>query len=144
MRALPQSSIYIGDAPETLRWRIAPCAGHRRDRRSAVPQRLRAAAPDALIETIRELPALLKEFLTKMKLIDSSSTDFSLWILGIVKRIENPNAEHAAEKLAACHSEGRVCPRNLAVSCKPIRKADPSLRSDDKNTFSAAREACAI
>jgi hypothetical protein len=29
---------------------------------SPVPERLRAAFPDALIETIRELPALLKEF----------------------------------------------------------------------------------
>jgi len=63
MRALPQSSIYIGDAPEDIE--MAHRAGVRAIGvigGSAVPERLRAAAPDALIETIRELPALLKNF----------------------------------------------------------------------------------
>jgi HAD superfamily hydrolase (TIGR01509 family) len=63
MRASPQSSIYIGDAPEDIE--MAHRAGVRAIGvigGSAVPERLRAAAPDALIETIRELPALLKHF----------------------------------------------------------------------------------
>lgn len=63
MRALPQSSIYIGDAPEDIE--MAHRAGVRAIGvigGSAVPDRLRAAVPDALIETIRDLPALLKQF----------------------------------------------------------------------------------
>jgi HAD superfamily hydrolase (TIGR01509 family) len=63
LRALPQSSVYIGDAPEDIE--MAHRAGVRAIGvlgGSPVPERLRAAFPDALIETIRELPALLKEF----------------------------------------------------------------------------------
>ena len=53
----------IGDAPEDIEM------AHRAGMRaigvlggSPVPERLRDASPDALIETIRELPALLKMF----------------------------------------------------------------------------------
>jgi HAD superfamily hydrolase (TIGR01509 family) len=63
LRVAPQSSIYIGDAPEDIEM------AHRADMRavgvlggSPVPERLRAAEPDALIESIGELPDLLKEF----------------------------------------------------------------------------------
>ncbi len=63
IRALPKTSVYIGDAPEDIEM------AHRAGMRaigvlggSPVPERLRAASPDALIETIRELPALLKNF----------------------------------------------------------------------------------
>jgi HAD superfamily hydrolase (TIGR01509 family) len=63
LRALPKASVYIGDAPEDIEM------AHRAGMRavgvlggSPVPERLRAASPDALIETIRELPALLKKF----------------------------------------------------------------------------------
>jgi HAD superfamily hydrolase (TIGR01509 family) len=63
LRALPQASVYVGDAPEDIEM------AHRAGMRavgvlggSPVPERLRAASPDALIETIRELPALLKKF----------------------------------------------------------------------------------
>lgn len=61
--ALPQTSVYIGDAPEDIQM------AHRAGMRaigvlggSPVPERLRAASPDAMIETIRELPDLLKSF----------------------------------------------------------------------------------
>ena len=63
LRALPQTSVYIGDAPEDIQ--MAHRAGVRAIGvlgGSPVPERLRAASPDALIETIRELPALLKSF----------------------------------------------------------------------------------
>jgi HAD superfamily hydrolase (TIGR01509 family) len=63
LRALPQASVYIGDAPEDIE--MARRAGMRSIGvlgGSPVPERLRAASPDALIETIRELPALLKDF----------------------------------------------------------------------------------
>ncbi len=63
LRALPQSSVYIGDAPEDIQ--MAHRAGVRAIGvlgGSPVPERLRAASPDAMIETIRELPALLKSF----------------------------------------------------------------------------------
>ena len=63
LRALPQSSVYIGDAPEDIQ--MAHRAGVRAIGvlgGSPVPERLRAASPDAMIETIRELPALLKIF----------------------------------------------------------------------------------
>jgi HAD superfamily hydrolase (TIGR01509 family) len=63
LRALPQSSVYIGDAPEDIE--MAHRAGVRAIgvlAGSPVPERLRAASPDALIETIRELPALLRNF----------------------------------------------------------------------------------
>ncbi len=55
--------IYIGDAPEDIE--MAHRAGVRAIGvlgGSPVPVRLRAAKPDALIETIRELPTLLKTF----------------------------------------------------------------------------------
>ena len=63
LRALPQTSVYIGDAPEDIQ--MAHRAGVRAIGvlgGSPVPERLRAASPDAIIETIRELPALLKSF----------------------------------------------------------------------------------
>jgi HAD superfamily hydrolase (TIGR01509 family) len=63
LRALPQASVYIGDAPEDIE--MAHRAGVRAIGvlgGSPVPERLRAASPDALIETIRDLPALLKRF----------------------------------------------------------------------------------
>jgi HAD superfamily hydrolase (TIGR01509 family) len=61
MRALPQRCVYVGDAPEDIE--MAHRAGVRAIGvlgGSPVPERLRAASADALIETIRELPALLK------------------------------------------------------------------------------------
>jgi HAD superfamily hydrolase (TIGR01509 family) len=63
LRARPEASVYIGDAPEDIE--MAHRAGVRAIGvlgGSPVPERLRAASADALIETIRELPALLKEF----------------------------------------------------------------------------------
>jgi HAD superfamily hydrolase (TIGR01509 family) len=63
LRALPQSCVYIGDAPEDIEM------AHRVGMRaigvlggSPVPERLRTASPDAMIETIRDLPALLENF----------------------------------------------------------------------------------
>jgi HAD superfamily hydrolase (TIGR01509 family) len=63
LRALPRASVYVGDAPEDIEM------AHRAGMRaigvlggSPVPERLRAASPDALIETIRDLPALLMYF----------------------------------------------------------------------------------
>jgi HAD superfamily hydrolase (TIGR01509 family) len=63
LRAQPQFCVYIGDAPEDIEM------AHRAGMRaigvlggSPVPGRLRAASPDAMIETIRDLPALLKIF----------------------------------------------------------------------------------
>jgi HAD superfamily hydrolase (TIGR01509 family) len=59
----PKVCVYIGDAPEDVEM------AHRAGMRaigvlggSPVPERLRAASPDAMIETIRELPALLRNF----------------------------------------------------------------------------------
>ncbi len=63
LRALPHNCVYIGDAPEDIE--MAHRAGVRAIGvlgGSPVPRRLRAASPDALIETIRDLPALLKNF----------------------------------------------------------------------------------
>jgi HAD superfamily hydrolase (TIGR01509 family) len=63
LRALPATSVYIGDAPEDIE--MAHRAGVRAIGvlgGSPVPDRLRAASPDAVIETIRDLPALLKSF----------------------------------------------------------------------------------
>ena len=63
LRALPQTSVYIGDAPEDIE--MAHRAGVRAIGvlgGSPVPERLRAASPDAMVETIRELPALLMKF----------------------------------------------------------------------------------
>jgi len=59
----PNVSVYVGDAPEDIEM------AHRAGMRaigvlggSPVPERLRAAVPDAMIETIRQLPALMKDF----------------------------------------------------------------------------------
>ena len=63
LRALPRASVYIGDAPEDVE--MAHRAGLRAIgvlAGSPVPERLRAASPDGLVETIRDLPALLKSF----------------------------------------------------------------------------------
>jgi HAD superfamily hydrolase (TIGR01662 family) len=63
LRLDPNVCIYVGDAPEDIE--MAHRAGVRAIGvlgGSPVPERLRAAAPDALIETIRELPALLRTF----------------------------------------------------------------------------------
>lgn len=63
LRAAPRASVYIGDAPEDIE--MAHRAGVRAVGvlgGSPVPERLRAASADALIETIAELPALLDEF----------------------------------------------------------------------------------
>jgi HAD superfamily hydrolase (TIGR01509 family) len=59
----PKLCVYVGDAPEDIE--MAHRAGMRAIgvlAGSPVPDRLRAAVPDALIATIRELPKLLKEF----------------------------------------------------------------------------------
>jgi HAD superfamily hydrolase (TIGR01509 family) len=63
LRAVPRACVYVGDAPEDIQ--MAHRAGVRAIGvlgGSPVPERLRAASPDATIETIRELPALLKRF----------------------------------------------------------------------------------
>jgi len=63
LRALPQTCVYIGDAPEDIE--MAHRAGVRAIGvlgGSPVPERLRAASADALIETISDLPALMKSF----------------------------------------------------------------------------------
>jgi phosphoglycolate phosphatase len=59
----PKVCVYVGDAPEDIEM------AHRAGMRgigvlggSPVPERLRSASPDAMIETIRELPALLRNF----------------------------------------------------------------------------------
>jgi HAD superfamily hydrolase (TIGR01509 family) len=59
----PKVCVYVGDAPEDIEM------AHRAGLRaigvlggSPVPERLRGASPDATIETIRELPALLRNF----------------------------------------------------------------------------------
>jgi len=63
LRIAPEVCVYIGDAPEDIE--MAHRAGVRAIGvlgGSPVPQRLRGASPDALIETIRDLPALLRRF----------------------------------------------------------------------------------
>ncbi len=63
LNANPQVCVYVGDAPEDVE--MAHRAGVRAIGvlgGSPVPERLRAASPDALIDTIRELPALLRDF----------------------------------------------------------------------------------
>ena len=63
LRIPPQACVYVGDAPEDVE--MAHRAGVRAIGvlgGSPVPQRLLAASPDALIETIRELPDLLRNF----------------------------------------------------------------------------------
>ncbi len=59
----PKVCVYVGDAPEDIEM------AHRAGMRaigvlggSPVPERLRGSSPDAMIETIRELPALLRKF----------------------------------------------------------------------------------
>jgi HAD superfamily hydrolase (TIGR01509 family) len=62
LRIAPEVCVYVGDAPEDIE--MAHRAGVRAIGvlgGSPVPERLRAAAPDALIETIRQLPTLLKQ-----------------------------------------------------------------------------------
>jgi phosphoglycolate phosphatase len=63
LRMAPKVCVYVGDAPEDIEM------AHRTGVRaigvlggSPVPERLRTASPDAMIETIRELPALLRDF----------------------------------------------------------------------------------
>jgi HAD superfamily hydrolase (TIGR01509 family) len=63
LRVAPEECVYVGDAPEDIE--MAHRAGVRAIGvlgGSPVPERLRAAAPDAMIETIRQLPALLRDF----------------------------------------------------------------------------------
>ena len=63
LRLSPDVCVYVGDAPEDIE--MAHRAGVRAIGvlgGSPVPERLRAANPDALIETIRGLPAVLKGF----------------------------------------------------------------------------------
>ena len=63
LRLAPQACVYVGDAPEDIEMaRRAGVRGIGVLGGSPVPERLRAASPDALIETIRDLPALLKRF----------------------------------------------------------------------------------
>jgi len=63
LRLSPRVCVYVGDAPEDIEM------AHRAGMRaigvlggSPVPERLRGASPDATIETIRELPGLLRNF----------------------------------------------------------------------------------
>jgi HAD superfamily hydrolase (TIGR01662 family) len=63
LRLSPKVCVYIGDAPEDVQ--MAHRAGVRAIGvlgGSPVPERLRAASPDATIESIRELPNLLRNF----------------------------------------------------------------------------------
>jgi HAD superfamily hydrolase (TIGR01509 family) len=63
LRIAPEVCVYVGDAPEDIE--MAHRAGVRAIGvlgGSPVPERLRAASPDAMIETIRELPRLLRNF----------------------------------------------------------------------------------
>ena len=63
LRLAPEVCVYIGDAPEDIE--MAHRAGVRAIGvlgGSPVPERLRRASPDAMIETISELPALLRDF----------------------------------------------------------------------------------
>src|ERR1035441_3607107 len=63
LRMAPKVCVYVGDAPEDIE--MAHRAGVRAIGvlgGSPVPKRLRAASPGALIKTIRQLPALLKDF----------------------------------------------------------------------------------
>jgi HAD superfamily hydrolase (TIGR01549 family) len=65
MRLGPQDTVYVGDAPEDLQ--MARSAGVRAAIAVLGPfpteKRLRAAKPDALLESIEDLPAALKLFL---------------------------------------------------------------------------------
>jgi HAD superfamily hydrolase (TIGR01509 family) len=63
LRLEPAVCVYVGDAPEDIEM------AHRAGMRaigvlggSPVPERLRASSPDAMIETIAQLPALMKGF----------------------------------------------------------------------------------
>ena len=63
LRLAPEVCVYVGDAPEDIEMaRRAGVRGIGVLGGSPVPERLRAATPDAMIETIRELPAMLKNF----------------------------------------------------------------------------------
>ena len=65
MHLCAQDTVYVGDAPEDLQ--MARSAGVRAAIAVLGPfpteKRLRAAKPDALLESIEELPAALKQFL---------------------------------------------------------------------------------
>ena len=65
MRLHPKETVYVGDAPEDLQ--MARSVGVRAAIAVLGPfpteKRLRAAKPDALLESILELPAALKQFL---------------------------------------------------------------------------------
>ena len=65
MRLAPESTVYVGDSPEDLE--MARSAGVRAAIAVLGPfpteKRLRAARPDALLESILELPQALKRFL---------------------------------------------------------------------------------
>ena len=65
MRLNPQDTVYVGDAPEDLQ--MARSAGVRAAIAVLGPfpteKRLRAAKPDALLESIEELPSALKLFI---------------------------------------------------------------------------------
>ncbi|HWZ97578.1 MAG TPA: HAD family hydrolase [Candidatus Dormibacteraeota bacterium] len=65
MRLNPTETVYVGDAPEDLQ--MARSAGVRAAIAVLGPfpteKRLRAAKPDALLESIRELPKVLEHFL---------------------------------------------------------------------------------
>jgi HAD superfamily hydrolase (TIGR01509 family) len=63
LRLSPAVCVYVGDAPQDIE--MAHRAGMRAIgvlEGSPVPERLRAASPDAIISSIRELPGLLKGF----------------------------------------------------------------------------------
>jgi HAD superfamily hydrolase (TIGR01509 family) len=63
LRITPGVCVYVGDAPEDIE--MAHRAGVRAIGvlgGSPVPERLRAALPDAMIETIGQLPACLRDF----------------------------------------------------------------------------------
>jgi HAD superfamily hydrolase (TIGR01509 family) len=63
LRLAPEVCVYVGDAPEDIEMaRRAGVRGIGVLGGSPVPERLRAATPDAMIETIRELPAMLRNF----------------------------------------------------------------------------------
>ena len=65
MRLAPETTVYVGDSPEDLQ--MARSAGVRAAIAVLGPfpteKRLRAAKPDALLESILELPEALKRFL---------------------------------------------------------------------------------
>jgi len=64
MRLDPQDTVYVGDSPEDLQWPAAPACAPLSPSSAPFPpkKRLRAAKPDALLESIEELPHALREF----------------------------------------------------------------------------------